>query len=273
MHMTSKPRASALGHAPAKRSLGQNFLVDANIARKIVEALDIRPGDNVLEIGPGRGALTRHILDRRPGRLVVLEKDNALAEALIAQHPSIELVPGDALTYPWESLAPEAGWKIIGNLPYNIASPLIWDLVSRARFASAVFMVQLEVGQRLKAASGGKEYGGLSVWVQSHARVELLFKVPPQVFQPRPKVTSAVMRFLLHPEPLDPGAAKALAATIRMCFQQRRKQLATILKSKGILDGEDILRAQGVEPAQRPETLGPERFQALAKSLNIHFGS
>jgi len=260
-------------HRPAKRSLGQNFLTDANIARKIVDSLNIRPGDNVLEIGPGRGALTRHILDRQPGRLVVLEKDDDLAAALTARHPSMELITGDALAFPWETLEPGAGWKIVGNLPYNIASPLIWDIVSRARFACAVFMVQLEVGQRLKAASGGKDYGALSVWIQSHTRVELLFKVPPQVFQPQPKVTSAVMRFFLHPDPPEPDAAKALALALRMCFQQRRKQLGTILKSKGIIDAEGLLLGLGVEPSQRPETLEPERFQALANSLNKHFGS
>lgn len=271
--MALKDRTGTGGFAPAKRSLGQNFLNDANIARKIVAALDIQPGDNVLEIGPGRGALTRHILDRQPGHFVVLEKDNALAATLTAAYPALELVAGDALKFPWETLGAGAGWKIVGNLPYNIASPLIWDLVRRARFTAAVFMVQLEVGQRLRAAHGGKEYGALSVWVQSHARVELLFKVPPHVFQPQPKVTSAVLRFILHPHPPEPDDAKALAATIRMCFQSRRKQLATILKSKGIAGGEGILLAQGIQPSQRPETLEPERFQALANSLKIHFGS
>lgn len=261
------------GYAPAKRSLGQNFLKDANIARKIVDALDIQPGDNVLEIGPGRGALTRHILDRQPGRFVVLEKDNDLAATLTSMYPSIELVAGDALDFPWATLESESGWKIVSNLPYNIASPLIWDILSQARFTVAVFMVQLEVGQRLRAASGGKEYGGLSVWVQSHARVELLFKVPPQVFHPQPKVTSAVMRFILHPQPPAPDTAQALAATIRMCFQSRRKQLATILKSKGIEQAEDILLELGIQPSQRPETLEPERFQALANRLKIHFRS
>jgi 16S rRNA (adenine1518-N6/adenine1519-N6)-dimethyltransferase len=258
---------------PAKRSLGQNFLKDANIARKIVDALDIRPGDNVLEIGPGRGALTAHILDRQPGRLMVLEKDDDLAAALVAQHPSIELVAGDALAFPWQTLEPEQGWKIVGNLPYNIASPLMWDIVSQARFSCAVFMVQLEVGQRLRAPSGGKDYGALSVWIQSHARVELLFKVPPQVFQPQPKVTSAVMRFFLHPDTPGPKAAKALAATLHMCFQQRRKQLATILKSKGIVDITGLLEGLGIEPAQRPETLAPERFQELSNRLQKQFGS
>ncbi len=271
--MALKPRPGPGRFAPAKRSLGQNFLIDANIARKIVDALAIQPGDPVLEIGPGRGALTRHILERSPGRLMVLEKDDQLAATLIAAQPSIELVAGDALKFPWPELTAEAGWKIVGNLPYNIASPLIWDLVSQARFASAVFMVQLEVGQRLRAASGGKEYGALSVWVQSFAAVELLFKVPPQVFSPQPKVTSAVMRFILHPAPPEPDNAKALAQTLKMCFQQRRKQLSTILKSKSIVGGEGILEGLGIHPSQRPETLEPERFQALANRLQKHFGS
>jgi len=271
--MTAKEGEARGQFRPAKRSLGQNFLKDANIARKIVDSLDIRPGDNVLEIGPGRGALTKHILERQPGRLMVLEKDDDLAFTLIERHPSIELVAGDALTFPWPSLKPEDGWKIVGNLPYNIASPLIWDIVSQAGFATAVFMVQLEVGQRLKAPSGGKDYGALSVWVQSHARVELLFKVPPQVFQPQPKVTSAVMRFFLLPRLPEQNAAKALAATLRMCFQQRRKQLATILKSKGIVGGEELLLGLGIQPSQRPETLEPERFQALSNRLENKFGS
>jgi 16S rRNA (adenine1518-N6/adenine1519-N6)-dimethyltransferase len=258
---------------PAKRSLGQNFLTDANIARKIVDSLDIRPGDNVLEIGPGRGALTKHILDRQPGRLVVLEKDDDLAQALSARFPFLELVSGDALGYCWPTLKPEDNWKIVSNLPYNIASPLIWDIVSQAAFACAVFMVQLEVGQRLKAHHGGKDYGALSVWVQSHARVELLFKVPPQVFFPQPKVTSAVMRFFLQPKKPGEHAANALAATLRMCFQQRRKQLATILKSKGIVGAEELLAGLGIQPSQRPETLEPERFQALSNQLKIKFGA
>jgi len=260
-------------YKPAKRSLGQNFLTDANIARKIVDSLDIKPGDNVLEIGPGRGALTRHILERKPGRFMVLEKDDDLGQALAANHPMIEVVSGDALAFPWQTLAPGDGWKIVGNLPYNIASPLIWDIVSQAGFAAAVFMVQLEVGQRLKAPHGGKDYGALSIWVQSHARVELLFKVPPQVFHPQPKVTSAVMRFFLHPHPPEENAAKALAATLRMCFQQRRKQLSTILKSKGIVGAEGILLGLDIQPSQRPETLAPERFQALSNRLRNQFGS
>lgn len=258
-------------YAPAKRSLGQNFLCDPNIARKIVDALDIAPGDNVLEIGPGRGALTRHVAERKPGRYVVLEMDDALAAEIELQHPDIEVVRGDALAFAWEGLAEADGWKIVGNLPYNIASPLIWDIVSRARFARAVFMVQLEAGQRLVAQSGGRDYGALSVFVQNHARAELLFKVPPQVFRPRPKVTSAVLRFFLREHPPTSEESVRLAATLRLCFQMRRKQLGTILKSKGIPGYIETLQALGLDPAQRPETLEPERFLALSEVLHIDF--
>lgn len=272
-HRPDKPSRTGgtAGYAQPKRSLGQNFLIDANIARKIVDALDIQPGDQVLEIGPGRGALTRHILERRPGRFRVLEKDDELADRLEAEHPHMEIVRGDALRHPWEELAETGGWKIVGNLPYNIASPLIWDLVSRGSFERAVFMVQLEAGQRLAAKPGGRDYGGLSVWVQSHARVELLFKVPPQVFFPRPRVNSAVLRFFLQePRPVRKEAA-ALAATLKLCFQQRRKQLGSILKSKGIPMYAELISGLGIDPAARPETLEPERFQALSKLLPFDF--
>jgi len=257
--------------APAKRSLGQNFLVDANISRKIVDALDIKPGDNVLEIGPGRGALTRHVVERQPGRYVVLEMDEALADELGRQHPSIEVVRGDALAFVWGSLVLAEGWKIVGNLPYNIASPLIWEIVSRSEFSRAVFMVQLEVGQRLCAKSGKRDYGALSVFVQSFAQGDILFKVPPQVFRPQPKVHSAVLRFFLHPQRPTPEEAARLASTLRMCFQQRRKQMSTILKSKLILDSARLVTELGIDGKQRPETLEPERFRALAKLLPPDF--
>jgi len=257
--------------APAKRSLGQNFLCDQNIARKIVDALALAPGDNVLEIGPGRGALTTHVLQRKPGRYVVLEMDDALADALEQGHPELEVVRGDALKYEWAGLAAADNWKIVSNLPYNIASPLIWDIVSLGNFERAVFMVQLEAGQRLVAHSGGKDYGALSVFVQSHARAELLFKVPPQVFRPQPKVTSAVLRFFLHPERPTFQEAQRLSSTLRLCFQMRRKQLGTILKFNNFSGYEKLLRSVDIDPMQRPETLEPERFRALSKVLPLDF--
>lgn len=264
-----EPRTTT--YAPAKRSLGQNFLCDDNIARKIVSALDLKPGENVLEIGPGRGALTKHVIDSKPGRYIVLEMDEALATELERQYPAIEVVRGDALEFDWSTLEPSDGWKLVSNLPYNIASPLIWDIVSLAHFERAVFMVQLEAGQRLVAACGGRAYGALSVFVQSHARAELLFKVPPQVFRPQPKVTSAVLRFFLHQQRPTQEMVKRLSLTLRACFQMRRKQLGTILKSKGIPDYHQLLQSLDIDPVQRPETLTPERFQELSKVLPIDF--
>lgn len=264
--MTASP-----GQAPPKRSLGQNFLRDENIARNIVAALNIGPEDSVLEIGPGRGALTKHILKAGPAAFRVIEKDDELAQAIRQNHPDIEVNHADALKHPWETEGRSGVLKIVGNLPYNIASPLIWEIVSRARYAAAVFMVQLEVGQRLAASPGGKEYGALSAWVQVHARPELLFKVPPHVFVPAPKVHSAVLRFVPlvnSPEPRDDAA---LAALLHACFQKRRKQMGTILKSYAKSDYVSALSGLGLDPSVRPETLAPEQFLALAKSLSFHF--
>lgn len=265
--MSARERQPA-GFAPAKRSLGQNFLVDENISRKIVAALDLQPGDQVLEIGPGRGALTKHIM-ATPGLAAVrvLERDDALADALADAHPELDVVRGDAMAYDWSGLAQQGVWKLVSNLPYNIASPLIWDIVSQGSFARAVFMVQLEVAQRLVAPPGGKEYGALSVFVQNHARGELLFKVPPQVFRPQPKVTSGVLRFFLRQDRPGVADAQALASMLRLCFQKRRKQLGTILKSLDISDTDDRLRRIDINPVQRPETLAPEHFLAMAKAF------
>lgn len=257
--------------AAPKRSLGQNFLRDENIARNIVAALEIGPDDCVLEIGPGRGALTKHITALGPKRFMVLEKDDALAEALSHWDNAPEVWRGDALKFPWESLDTEGAWKIVGNLPYNIASPLMWEIVSRARFDRAVFMIQLEVAQRIKAEQGGKVYGALSAWIQNFTSVELLFKVPPHVFFPPPKVTSGVIRLKPKKNLPDAPGAKALAALLHCCFQNRRKQIGNILKSKGIANYVEALEALGITPAQRPETLEPERFLALAKLLSFHF--
>ena len=171
------------------------------------------------------------------------------------------------MAYPWGELEAGASWKIFGNLPYNIASPLIWDILGQADFERSVFMVQLEVAQRLTAKFGGRQYGALSAFIQNHATGELLFKVPPQVFRPQPKVTSAVVRFFLQENRPDANENGQLSKTLHACFQLRRKQLGTILKSQGFADSVALLRLIGIDPVQRPETLAPERFRALAKVL------
>jgi len=269
----------------AKKFLGQNFLQDGNIARKIVDMLAIVPEDRVLEIGPGSGALSGIIQEHGPARLVLVEKDRYWARERMREGRAVgepvricegerkqtfAVILADALNMPWERFS--MAWKFIGNLPYNVASPLMWDIFSRTPgLTRAVFMIQKEVGQRIIASPGMPAYGALSVWVQSHMRAKLEFTVPPQVFRPRPKVDSAVLSF----EPLG-GTSRvvgdranfvpeALARTLKLCFQMRRKQLGTILRVNGADPG--ILEPLGIEARARPENLAPAEFHTLAGAL------
>ncbi|MDL2266861.1 16S rRNA (adenine(1518)-N(6)/adenine(1519)-N(6))-dimethyltransferase RsmA [Desulfovibrio sp. OttesenSCG-928-G15] len=259
----SAPARAAFDGPRAKKSLGQNFLKDANISRKIVAALDITAEDSVVEIGPGPGALTAIIAAMRPARLLLLEKDAHWAkERKAAAGPFTRVVIADALQMPWERFA--APFKCIGNLPYNVASPLMWEIFSRASgLCRAVFMVQKEVGGRLAAKPGSGAYGALSVWVQSFVRPRQEFIVPPHVFVPKPKVDSAVLSFT----PLSDGEKgrfdpAALNGTLQSCFQKRRKQLGTIVRSAG--GDPKGLESIGIAPARRPESLSVQEFHALS---------
>lgn len=249
-----------------KRSLGQNFLQDQGTARKIVAALDVAPGAPVLEIGPGQGALTRWLAETQ-AKIFALEKDACLARSAKSLWPKVTMIVADAMDFSWERLI--GSWNLIGNLPYNVASPLIWDVVARTpELEQAVFMVQKEVGDRLAAAPGSRTYGALSVWVQSHVRVKRLFVVGPQVFRPRPKVDSAVVRLTPLPHGERKTHGPALRRVLNTCFQQRRKQLKTILRP---LWGENLaqwLRDQDLRPESRPEELSPPQFQSLARMLS-----
>lgn len=252
--------------ARPKRSLGQNFLQDQGVARKIASCLDISATIPVLEIGPGHGALTRWLV-KGANRFFALEKDGQLALTIKSRWPRVSVVNADALEFSWERL--HGPWAFIGNLPYNVASPIIWELVVRVpQLEQAVFMVQKEVGQRLAAAPGSKIYGALSVWVQSHVQVQRLFMVGPQVFRPRPKVDSVVVRF--SPLPLQQATpdGPALRQLLNTCFQQRRKQLKTILRPVWSDDLATWLHLQDLRPESRPEELSPGQFQALARLLS-----
>ncbi len=256
------------GAPRAKKSLGQNFLQDANIARKIVDALQIGPEDFVVEIGPGPGALTGHIAGRFPARLLLIEKDDHWArerrETPVENGTRPEVRCADALGVAWEDFP--APWKCIGNLPYNVASPLMWEIFSRAGGLSrAVFMIQREVGQRITAVPGSSAYGALSVWVRTFMRPKVECIVPPQVFFPRPKVDSAVLSFT--PRDAVPSAEDraALARVLHRCFQQRRKQLGTIFKGTGLRE-ESLPAEAGIAFTLRPERLTPEQFLLLAKA-------
>ena len=206
------------GHR-AKKSLGQNFLRDPNICRKIVDSLSPQEGDRVIEIGPGQGALTEHLVEAGAERLLVIEKDDGLADALADRWPGLEILRADATKFPWESLSESGPCKIIGNLPYNVGSKLIWDIVSRVEtLERAVFMVQHEVALRLTAESGNKAFGGLTAWVKNFCRTTYLFKVPPTVFRPQPKVDSAVVRFDPFADGGSPRRPGGIGATDQTSF-------------------------------------------------------
>lgn len=253
----------------AKKSLGQHFLRHEHICSRIVSLLQSVSTDDILEIGPGPGALTRVLESVPHARLLLLEKDRYwAAERQRQAAPGTQAVLMDALRFHWQRITPEHPWKIVGNLPYNVASPLIWDIFSLAGgLVRAVFMVQKEVGQRLAAAPGSRHYGALSVWVQSYAVPRLEFVVGPGAFSPPPKVDSAVLSF----EPLSPEARplypEALKRLLRMTFQQRRKQLGGIFRRGGLscmLEGLEIL---GLSPDLRPEALSVTDFGRLSALL------
>lgn len=260
----------------AKRSLGQNFLVDPNIQRKIVAALDVGPDDEILEIGPGRGALTEH-LAARAGHLILVELDDELARALsdsYAGHSAVEVLHGDVLEVDWAPhVRHPSALKVIGNIPYNITSPILFRLLRRPRPQVIVLTVQEEVADRLVAPVGTKRYGALSVGLRAMASVELLFRVNRKAFRPVPGVDSAVIRIRpFSPPMMDEAEEVRLRHLVRSAFQWRRKQLGRILRDhpdlrypRGVC--ETAATEVGFELDSRPERLTPEEFVALAAAL------
>jgi len=233
------------------RRLGQHFLSDQKILGRIADALDATPGETVLEIGPGRGALTNVLLDRGL-KVIAIERDRRLAAAL--QQQDLTVIAGDALQVDWPR-----GVKIVGNIPYNITSPLIDKALTPPVPERVVFLVQAEVAERLVAKPGGKTYGALSVGVQAVCRVEKLFTVAPGAFRPPPKVRSALIRLTPLAQPLVMDVEVApLRAFVTACFSKRRKQLKNVVP-------EIDLEAMGFDPTIRPERLPPEAFVRLLR--------
>jgi 16S rRNA (adenine1518-N6/adenine1519-N6)-dimethyltransferase len=261
---------------PAKRSLGQNFLVDKNIQRKIVDALDPGPSDHVVEIGPGRGALTAHLV-ARVGRLTLIELDDQLARDLLelyADTPRVRVIHADVLQVPLAELASEPGRvRVIGNIPYNITTPIVFHLLERPRPASILLMVQKEVAERLVAAPGTSEYGALSVGVRTVARVERVFDVPRGAFRPVPSVDSALVRI----DPVQPPALSeedelAVRELTRAAFQWRRKQMQKTLRDHPDLaltkaEVERLESETGFELTRRPETFSPQELLRLSRAV------
>ncbi len=248
----------------ARRSLGQHFLLDQNLTDRVVRAAGPLAGVSVIEIGPGPGGLTRSLLAAGPAKVVAIEKDARCAAAireLAEVFPDrLEIVEADALALDVRALAPSPR-KVIANLPYNIAAPLLIGWLRNARdFAGFTLMLQREVAQRLAATPGGGAYGRLTVLVQWLCSVEYQFAVDRRAFVPPPRVTSAVVNLTPRPEPLARAEWRALETVTKAAFGQRRKMLRSSLRSLGI----DAAEA-GIQPTRRAEELSVEEFCALAR--------
>lgn len=244
------------------RRLGQHFLSDRGILGRIVDALDPVPGETALEIGPGKGTLTDILLERGLS-VIAMEKDRVLAEQLRSRQ-NLAVIEGDALRLDWHSELPRTGFKVVGNIPYYITSPLIDKALTPPLPERIVFLVQAEVADRLAAKPGSKTYGALSVGVQAVCRVEKLFTVAPGAFQPPPKVRSAVVRLTPLARPLvTPEEIAPLRVFVTACFSKRRKQLKNAVPGMS----EAQLRELGFDPTIRPERLPPEAFVRLLRQL------
>jgi 16S rRNA (adenine1518-N6/adenine1519-N6)-dimethyltransferase len=255
----------------ARKGLGQNFLLDLNLTRRIARSAAPLGEFNVVEIGPGPGGLTRALLLEGARRVVAVERDQrclpALAELAAVFPDRLEIVAGNALSIDPTTLV-AAPRKIVANLPYNVATPLLISWLPRiGEFADFTLMFQREVALRLTAEPGSKEYGRLSVLTQWLAYVERLFDVAPKAFVPPPKVTSTVVRLTPRPEPQAPCDQRALERVTAAAFGQRRKMLRQSLKSLG--NAALLLRDAMVEPTARAEDLTVTEFCALARALKM----
>ena len=257
--------------AAPRKSLGQNFLQDANIINKIVSGLAATDSDIVVEIGPGRGALTDQILPL-VGELHLIEFDHDLVRYWQQRGEAqshLQVHSSDVLKFDFNEIIQKIDrpLKVIGNLPYNISSPVLFHLMKYAEHIhSQVVMLQKEVVERMASKPGSKQYGRLSVMLQQRYDIEYLFTVPPGAFFPPPKVDSAIARLTPLsevPHPVDSG--DDFAKVVKQAFSQRRKTLRNTLK--GLLDSEQI-ESVGVQPSARAETLEIKEFSALANKLS-----
>ncbi len=261
-----------------KKRFGQNFLIDARVLERIVDAADVAKEDTVLEIGPGIGTLTQALADAA-GRVVAVEIDRDLIPVLnetLAAYPNAEVVNEDILKYDIAALAAQAGGrlKVVANLPYYITTPIIMRLLEdRTPAQSITVMIQKEVAERMAAGPGSKDYGALSLAVQYYAEPELVANVPPNCFIPRPAVSSVVIRLLLRTEPPVRTADPArMFSVIRAAFGQRRKTLVNSLANAGALhvtkeQVQQALRDLDLEENIRGEALSLSQFARLADLL------
>jgi len=256
---------------PIRKSLGQHFLNDPRILGRIADALELTGIELVIEIGPGRGALTEVLLPR-VRRLYAIEYDRALAELLRRRYAGDErmtVVEGDVLDVNLGELA-GGPYRVAGNVPYYITTPILFQGLTRPRAERAVYLVQREVAERIVAQPGSREYGALSANVQAVANAELLFRVPAGAFRPPPKVESAVVRVVPRADPVVPAdEEEAYRVFVQGAFGFRRKQMRRVLRALWDIEAavaDDVLAKAGVHPMARPETLSPELFARLLRA-------
>ena len=266
------------GSLTPKKSLGQCFLTDDNVARRIVEALEISQGDAVIEIGPGRGVLTRH-LAASPARILAIEIDQRLMPKLrqsLSKYDNVEIQHADFLEIDLAQLISQSPAKLIGNLPYHLVSEILFKLFRHARLARgdeklpwverAVLMMQHEVAQRVIASEGNKTYGILSIFCQLEAQVASVLRVPAACFSPKPKVDGEVLSFLPYRQPpVYPQNWQVLERIVRWCFHRRRKMLRSTLAS--LAGVHPFWQEVPLDFSRRPEDLSPAEWVLLADGI------
>lgn len=262
----------------AKKSLGQNFLLDLNLTRKIARSAGPLDGRTIIEIGPGPGGLTRALLTEGASRVITIERDErvrpVLEEIGEAFPGRLDAHFGDAMDVHEPTLLADlevsAPVAIVANLPYNISTALLAKWLTfdpwPPFFDSLTLMFQREVAQRIVASPGSKTYGRLSILSQWRTDAKILFDIPPRAFTPPPKVTSTVVRFDLRKKPLAEADSEVLQRVVAAAFSQRRKMLRQSLKSLGV-NAVDLLEQAGIDPTVRAETLSVEEFCRLARTF------
>ena len=266
--MPVRPRPAPRTKPFAKKHLGQNFLIDPNIKRRLLEHCSLTTNDIVWEIGPGRGALTSELV-QMANKIYAIEKDRSLVELLQQNFPApnLTIIAADFLTVDLNQLP--APTKVIGNLPYNISTPIIERLIHHRQWLTDLFFtVQLEFGRRLTAQPHTKDYGSLSCFVQYYADVELLFRIKNTAFRPIPKVHSCFIHMKFRPPHTPASDENFLFALIRTAFQQRRKKLVNSLYPLIGKEGMEVLQKKGIDLNARAENLAVKDYVRLAEMLS-----
>lgn len=250
-----------------KKHLGQNFLYDSSILKRIIQSAGLSEEDAVVEIGPGPGRLTR-MLAETVHRLVAIELDPELYERLkgdFIAYDNVEIIHGDALRFSFETLGE---FKVVANIPYYITTPIIFRLLdAKEHLKSMTLTIQKEVAERIVAQPGGKAYGVLTIMVQYFAETELKFIIPKESFRPMPKVDSAVVHMTILERPaVAVKDEKMFFRLVKTAFSHRRKTLSNSLKGLGE-DIRDVMLSAGIDPIRRPETLSLEEFARLSDAL------